>query len=195
MSRETNLPPWSTRIVFGQPASVSVLQDPVVQPMGSLHRRGYRRLILSPLMSCRTFVAGQRTAGVEPPRLYRRVICSTTRHSYQCVQACIERVLCFGGGMYPPKALRPVWNRKLVDGLLVDWGVSIRRACEALRFDTSSYHYKSRRTGQACLELRIREICETRVRYGYRRGRGGTDFLAGTVRCCPGLRPHCPIGV
>ncbi len=53
--------------------------------------------------------------------------------------------------------------------MLVDWGVSIRRACQALRFDTSSYHYKSRRTGQAGLERRIREICETRVRYGYRR--------------------------
>ncbi|PXW52256.1 integrase-like protein [Chelatococcus asaccharovorans] len=53
--------------------------------------------------------------------------------------------------------------------MLVDWGVSIRRACQALRFDTSSYHYKSRRTGQAGLERRIKEICETRVRYGYRR--------------------------
>ena len=53
--------------------------------------------------------------------------------------------------------------------MLVGWGISIRRACEALRFDPSSYHYKSRRTGQAALELRIREICETRVRYGYRR--------------------------
>ena len=35
--------------------------------------------------------------------------------------------------------------------------------------DTSTYHYKSRRPGQAELELRIREICQTRVRYGYRR--------------------------
>jgi putative transposase len=62
-------------------------------------------------------------------------------------------------------------------------GVSIRRACEALRFDTSSHHYKSRRArcpaaicpqtmrgGRgAGLELRIKEICETRVCYGYRR--------------------------
>jgi len=48
--------------------------------------------------------------------------------------------------------------------MLVDWGVSIRRACQALRFETSSYHYKSRRTGQAGLEQRIREICEARVR-------------------------------
>ena len=53
--------------------------------------------------------------------------------------------------------------------MLVDWGVSIRRACKVLRFDTSTYHYKSRRTGQAPLERRIKEMCETRVGYGYRR--------------------------
>ena len=35
--------------------------------------------------------------------------------------------------------------------------------------DTSTYHYKSRRAGQAGLEQRIKEICQTRVRYGYRR--------------------------
>jgi putative transposase len=32
-----------------------------------------------------------------------------------------------------------------------------------------TYHYKSRRPGQAVLEQRIKEICQTRVRYGYRR--------------------------
>lgn len=53
--------------------------------------------------------------------------------------------------------------------MLVDWGVSIQRACLALRFDTLSYHYKSRRTEQAGIERPIREICETRVCYGYRR--------------------------
>ena len=51
----------------------------------------------------------------------------------------------------------------------VDWGISIRRACKVLKFDTSTYHYKSRRTGQAPIELRIKEICQTRVRYGYHR--------------------------
>ena len=51
----------------------------------------------------------------------------------------------------------------------VDWGVSIRRACRVLSFDTSTYHYKSRRHGQAGLEARIKSLCETRVRYGYRR--------------------------
>ena len=65
--------------------------------------------------------------------------------------------------------MRPARKRELVDGMRREWAVSIRRACGALRFDTSSYHYKSRRPEQAGLERRIREICETRVRYGYRR--------------------------
>ena len=45
--------------------------------------------------------------------------------------------------------------------MLADWGVSIRRACKVLPVDTSNYHYK-------LLKKRIREICETHVRYGYR---------------------------
>jgi putative transposase len=40
-----------------------------------------------------------------------------------------------------------------------------------LQVDTSTYHYKSRRPEQAVLEKRIKEICQTRVRYGYRRVR------------------------
>jgi len=47
--------------------------------------------------------------------------------------------------------------------------VSIRRACRVLLVDTSTYHYKPHRRGQADLEKRIKEIAETRMRYGYRR--------------------------
>jgi putative transposase len=56
-----------------------------------------------------------------------------------------------------------------VAGICREWAVSIRRACEALRFDRSTHHYKSRRTEQAGLKERIRNICQTRVHYGYRR--------------------------
>jgi putative transposase len=42
------------------------------------------------------------------------------------------------------------------------------QGCQALEFDRSTYHYKSRRSGQAALEQRIKEI-HVRVRYGYRR--------------------------
>ena len=47
--------------------------------------------------------------------------------------------------------------------------MSIRRACRVLAADTSTYHYKPRRRGQANLEQRIKEIAETRMRDGYRR--------------------------
>ena len=47
--------------------------------------------------------------------------------------------------------------------------VSVRRACSVLRFDRSTYQYKSRRIDPAALKKRIKEICQTRVRYGYRR--------------------------
>ena len=49
------------------------------------------------------------------------------------------------------------------------WKVSQRRACGVLCFAPKSYRYRSRRRGQAVLEARIKEICTTRVRYGYRR--------------------------
>jgi len=56
-----------------------------------------------------------------------------------------------------------------VSEVCYEWAVSIRRACGLLVFDPKSYRYTSRRRDQAALEQRIREICETRVRYGYRR--------------------------
>lgn len=56
-----------------------------------------------------------------------------------------------------------------MDAVRGEWGVSIRRACKALLVDTSTCHYRARRLGQAALAERIKAICETRVRYGYRR--------------------------
>ena len=56
-----------------------------------------------------------------------------------------------------------------MDEVRADWKVSIRRACSTFRIDTSLYHYKSKRGEQADLKARIREIAQTRVRYGYRR--------------------------
>jgi putative transposase len=56
-------------------------------------------------------------------------------------------------------------------------GVSIRRACRVFGVDTSTYHYKARRLGQAGLEGRIKEICETRVRL---------TAIGGSMCCCGG---------
>ncbi|MGV2496020.1 IS3 family transposase [Pelagerythrobacter aerophilus] len=68
-----------------------------------------------------------------------------------------------------PKALRPDRKREIIDEVRQDWQVTIRRACAALHFDRSTYHYRSRRPDPAFLKKRIKEICETHVRYGYRR--------------------------
>jgi putative transposase len=57
----------------------------------------------------------------------------------------------------------------MVDFVRSCFGVSIRRACKAVPLRRSSYHYRSRRPEQAALRKRIREIAETRTRYGYRR--------------------------
>ncbi len=59
--------------------------------------------------------------------------------------------------------MRPGRKRELVAEICAEWNVSIRRACRVLEFDTSTYHYKSRRPDQAGLTAR------TRIRYGYRR--------------------------
>lgn len=49
-------------------------------------------------------------------------------------------------------------KRKLVDAMRGEWDVSIRRTCRVFEVDTSTYHYKSRRSGQAALEERIKEM-------------------------------------
>lgn len=67
------------------------------------------------------------------------------------------------------KALKPARKRALVATIKADWKVSVRRVCSVLKIDRSLYVYKSKRGEQAELKLRIRDICQTRVRYGYRR--------------------------
>lgn len=57
----------------------------------------------------------------------------------------------------------------MIDLVRTGFGVSIRRACRAVPASRASYHYRSVRPDQAPLRKRIREIAETRVRYGYRR--------------------------
>jgi putative transposase len=56
-----------------------------------------------------------------------------------------------------------------VRGLCSDWKVSVRRSCRTFRFSRATHKYKSRRPDPAPLKKRIKEICEARVRYGYRR--------------------------
>lgn len=49
------------------------------------------------------------------------------------------------------------------------YAVSERRARSASGFGRASHRYKSRRDPQTALRMRVKELAETRVRYGYRR--------------------------
>jgi putative transposase len=57
----------------------------------------------------------------------------------------------------------------MIDFVRGAFRVSIRKACRAIPACRGTYHYRSRRPEQAPLRKRIREIAETRMRYGYRR--------------------------
>jgi putative transposase len=59
--------------------------------------------------------------------------------------------------------------REIVGHLRSCFGVSIRRVFRAVPAPRSSFHDRSHRPEQAPLRQRIREIAQTRVRYGYRR--------------------------
>ncbi len=58
---------------------------------------------------------------------------------------------------------------ELEDEIRTDWRVSILRACAVIRFDPCTYRYRFRLPDQTAIEHRIKEICQTRVRFGYRR--------------------------
>ncbi|MCB1355430.1 MAG: hypothetical protein KDK53_02640 [Maritimibacter sp.] len=68
-----------------------------------------------------------------------------------------------------PKALTSGRMRALARERCIGRGVPIRGARRALRFDTPTFRYKSRRTDRAAVARRIREIRETHVPYGDRR--------------------------
>ena len=53
--------------------------------------------------------------------------------------------------------------------MLEQYDVSERHMCSVLKIYRKTYRYKSVRDEQAILRMRIREIAEARIRYGYRR--------------------------
>ncbi|HEY2433518.1 MAG TPA: IS3 family transposase [Vicinamibacterales bacterium] len=49
------------------------------------------------------------------------------------------------------------------------YAISARRACGVIRATRSTAYYKSRRNPLTALRARMRELAQTRVRFGYRR--------------------------
>jgi len=65
--------------------------------------------------------------------------------------------------------MKPARRKQVIEHLQVVWQISVRHACRTLMAARSTFYYKPCRDEQAALRKRIREIAETRIRYGYRR--------------------------
>jgi hypothetical protein len=67
------------------------------------------------------------------------------------------------------KVVKPSQRRPTVSYLHGLYRVSERRACRVARVAVSTFRYESRQEPRTALRLRIREIAQVRVRYGYRK--------------------------
>ncbi len=65
--------------------------------------------------------------------------------------------------------MKPSRRRPVVEYLCGGYSVSERRACGVARLARSTERYRSQKDPQTGLRLRIREIAQARVRYGYRK--------------------------
>ena len=69
----------------------------------------------------------------------------------------------------PKKVLKPVKQREVMRYLMGRYDVSARRACRVVAATRSSMYYTSRKDPLTALRQRMRELAQTRVRFGYRR--------------------------
>ena len=64
---------------------------------------------------------------------------------------------------------RPALRRRAVTYTVSNHGVSMRRACRIVQQHRSVQYYASQLDPRTALRLRMRELAQTRMRYGYRR--------------------------
>ena len=65
--------------------------------------------------------------------------------------------------------MKPSRKRELAADLIKRYGASLRRVCGALKLSRQTYLYRSSARDSAAVLMRMKEITQTRVHYGYRR--------------------------
>jgi putative transposase len=65
--------------------------------------------------------------------------------------------------------LKPSRKRELAADLIKRYGTSLRKVCAALRLSRQTYLYRSSARDSTAVVMRMNEITQTRVHYGYRR--------------------------
>ena len=72
-------------------------------------------------------------------------------------------------GCSAKKVVKPVGRREVIRHYQEVFALSERRVCRAMGFGRASHRYRSRRAPAVELRMRLKELAEARVRYGYRR--------------------------
>ena len=65
--------------------------------------------------------------------------------------------------------MKPSRKRQIVDDFVKRFGAPLRKACGAMGLQRIVYYYRSIARDTAAVLMRIKEITQTRVHYGYRR--------------------------
>ena len=65
--------------------------------------------------------------------------------------------------------MKPRQKKQLAHHLQDQYKISVRRSCEVMMIHHSVYYYRERRREDKTLRKRIKEIAETRIRYGHER--------------------------
>lgn len=67
------------------------------------------------------------------------------------------------------KAVKPPYKKEMAIWLVENYRVPTRRACRCVGLSHSMYYYKPQRREETLLRMRMKEIAQTRVRYGFKR--------------------------
>ena len=65
--------------------------------------------------------------------------------------------------------MKPPYKKEMANWLVSNYCVSIQRACRCVKLVRAMYYYKHHRRDDTLLTMRMKEIANTRVRYGFRR--------------------------
>lgn len=57
----------------------------------------------------------------------------------------------------------------MADWMITNYRISVQRACRCVTLAKSMYYYKHHRRDESLLTMRIKEIAQTRIRYGFER--------------------------
>jgi transposase-like protein len=114
------------------------------------------------------YVWKKKYSGIGPSELRRlRQLEEESRKLKQIVaDLSLDKAMCRRSSQ---KNLRPSHRRELVPELMQRFGCSQRNALRVVRMSASSYLYRSVARDASALKMRIKEITQTRVHYGYRR--------------------------